>query len=358
MQSSALTLAPTVRVRRSRCLIGFWEGSEFVLENYVTGKQASISPAVAQLLSFQLDYEIVSEILRRWDFVPDAEQLLGCLLGQDLLVMEGSHLDAKEESIESKWAWNHPARHFHYATNSLEFECDPETQRRDLSARASEHPPPSPYKDSAPIVVDLDRTFKQTSGEFWDTLLNRRTCRSFSGEPISKEAFADVLLWTWGKTHAVSDSEVGDYVLKTSPSGGARHAIEVYPVVLAVRGVAPGIYHYSVRHNGLVLLKPGAFADLVEGLCSDQAWLRSAAAVFFMTAVVERTMWKYRHSHAYRVLHLDAGHLGQTFHLVCRRLGLGPFTTAATRNEAIERELGLDGVSEIVLYTAAVGVPA
>jgi hypothetical protein len=44
--------------------------------------------------------------------------------------------------------------------------------------------------------------------------------------------------------------------------------------------------------------------------------------------------------------------------LVCTRLGLGPFTTAATRNRAIERELGLDGVSEIVVYTAAVGVPA
>jgi SagB-type dehydrogenase family enzyme len=113
-----------------------------------------------------------------------------------------------------------------------------------------------------------------------------------------------------------------------------------------------------VRHNALTLLRQGAFADLVVDLGSGQRWLRNAAAVFFMTAVVQRSMWKYRHSHAYRVLNLDAGHIGQTFHLVCTRLGLGPFTTAATRNRAIERELGLDGVSEIVIYTAAVGVRA
>jgi hypothetical protein len=55
---------------------------------------------------------------------------------------------------------------------------------------------------------------------------------------------------------------------------------------------------------------------------------------------------------------LDAGHLGQTFHLVCTSLGLGPFTFAATRNPAVEQALGIDGVNEIVLYTAAVGVPA
>jgi hypothetical protein len=39
------------------------------------------------------------------------------------------------------------------------------------------------------------------------------------------------------------------------------------------------------------------------------------------------------------------------------RLGLGPFTFAATRNPAIEETLSGDGVNEIVLYTAAVGVP-
>lgn len=77
-----------------------------------------------------------------------------------------------------------------------------------------------------------------------------------------------------------------------------------------------------------------------------------------MTAVVNRTMWKYKQTNAYRVIQLDAGHLGQTFHLVCTSLGLAPFTTAATQDIAIEQELGIDGVSEIPIYTAVTGVPA
>jgi SagB-type dehydrogenase family enzyme len=107
-------------------------------------------------------------------------------------------------------------------------------------------------------------------------------------------------------------------------------------VVLAVDGIEPGIYHYSVRDNGIVSLRTGGVADLAVELCAGHEWLRTAAAAFFMTAVIERSAWKYPSSHAYRVLHLDAGHLGQTFHLVCTERGLGPFTFAATHNPAIE----------------------
>jgi SagB-type dehydrogenase family enzyme len=76
-----------------------------------------------------------------------------------------------------------------------------------------------------------------------------------------------------------------------------------------------------------------------------------------MTAIVARSMWKYKQAQAYRVMQLDAGHLGRTFHLVCTALGLAPFTTAATDDLAIERELELDRVSENAIYTAATGLP-
>ena len=84
---------------------------------------------------------------------------------------------------------------------------------------------------------------------------------------------------------------------------------------------------------------------------------RGVVGTFFMTSFVPRTMWKYNHSHAYRVLLLDAGHLGQTFHLVCTALGLGPFTTAAINGACVEGALGIDGTSEIVVYGAATGFP-
>jgi SagB-type dehydrogenase family enzyme len=209
---------------------------------------------------------------------------------------------------------------FPLATNDLDFVSDPAEQLDYLLCRATETPPPSPYRDYDRPGTALAHRHNDRTGHFWQTLRRRRTCRSFTG--------------------------------------GARHPIEVYPVVLAVNDIEPGIYHYSVRDNSIVPLRTGSVVDLTVELRAGHECIRTAAAVFFMTAVVERSAWKYPSSHAYRVLHLDAGHLGQTFHLVCTELGLGPFTFAATHNPAIEAALGIDGVTEIVMYTAAVGIPA
>jgi SagB-type dehydrogenase family enzyme len=75
-----------------------------------------------------------------------------------------------------------------------------------------------------------------------------------------------------------------------------------------------------------------------------------------MTAVSPRTMWKYQHPRAYRVVLLDAGHLCQTFCLVATWLGLAPFCIAALKDTLIEKELRIDGVLESVLYVAGVGL--
>jgi SagB-type dehydrogenase family enzyme len=80
--------------------------------------------------------------------------------------------------------------------------------------------------------------------------------------------------------------------------------------------------------------------------------------LFLMTAVFPRTMWKYHHARAYRVVLLNAGHLCQTFCLVATWLGLAPFCTAALKDTLIEKDLGIDGIRESVLYVAEVGVPA
>lgn len=77
-----------------------------------------------------------------------------------------------------------------------------------------------------------------------------------------------------------------------------------------------------------------------------------------MTAVFPRVLWKYRFSHAYRVVLLDAGHLCQTFCLVATWLGLAPFCTAAFADSLIEKDLRLDGIMESPLYLAGVGMPA
>jgi SagB-type dehydrogenase family enzyme len=90
-------------------------------------------------------------------------------------------------------------------------------------------------------------------------------------------------------------------------------------------------------------------------LCAGQDWIRHCSALFVMSAVLPRVMWRYHFSRAYRVLLLEAGHFCQTFCLVATWLGLAPFCTAALVDTKLEEELGLDGTNETVLYAAGVG---
>jgi hypothetical protein len=52
---------------------------------------------------------------------------------------------------------------------------------------------------------------------------------------------------------------------------------------------------------------------------------------------------------------LDAGHIGQTFLLAATWLGLAPFCTMALADTNLERDLGVDGVSESAVFAAGFG---
>jgi SagB-type dehydrogenase family enzyme len=131
--------------------------------------------------------------------------------------------------------------------------------------------------------------------------------------------------------------------------------VEVYLMALRVKGLDAGLYHYAAEAHALGPISRGATAQQARAYCADQRFVAGAAALFIMTGVFERTMWKYPHPRAYRVVLLDAGHLGQTFCLTATRLGLAPFSTAAVKDSLIETDLGIDGVAESVLYVTGIG---
>ena len=126
-----------------------------------------------------------------------------------------------------------------------------------------------------------------------------------------------------------------------------------------VDGLAPGLYHYAVEHHALELLDDLAGRDLVQlnlELLAGQAHLASASVVFYLTSRYARTFWKYpRHAKAYKVLLLDAGHLSQTSYLVCARLGLAAFVTAAINEVNIDNLLGLEAYTEGAVLATGCG---
>ncbi|HEX6751586.1 MAG TPA: SagB/ThcOx family dehydrogenase [Longimicrobium sp.] len=338
-------------------MVAHWDAGEFLLENYLSHRRVAVPPLVAHLLHGLDGYASSAEIAERLG-IPGAAELVAELAAANVLVCKGSDLELQDLAVEERWPWGRAAAFFHYSAQNIVFHEDLRKEAELLAELASAVPPPPVYKDYGAPGLQLPGTQDDDLGGFWDVLRQRRTRRSFSGDAVSLDDFARVLLWTWGRSQVLHDPVFGEYVVKTSPSGGARHPVEVYPLVLRVNGVEPGLYHYSVRCHALSQLRSGFFADEAARLCAGQQWVADAAAVCFMTAVVQRSAWKYRQPHAYRVIHLDAGHLGQTFHLACTALGLAPFTTGASRETEVQQFLEIDGVSEIPMYVAAFGVPA
>jgi SagB-type dehydrogenase family enzyme len=134
------------------------------------------------------------------------------------------------------------------------------------------------------------------------------------------------------------------------------HPLEAYVMIRHVEGVAAGIYHYGAAEHRLEVLRKGLRSGEIVKMLGGQRWAGEAAFVVLLTAVFGRTQWKYEHARAYRVVLAEAGHQCQTFCLTATWLGLAPFCTMALADTQIEKALGIDGVSESVLYAAGAGV--
>ena len=188
-------------------------------------------------------------------------------------------------------------------------------------------------------------------------LLERRTWRRFSRAPLPLTSLGQLLGLTNGVQQWATLRGQGDLPLKTSPSGGARHPLELSVCARRVEGLRPGVYHFTPP----IVIASSSSRDMrgqfgYQRYFPTQFWYEDAAAVVFFTAVVSRYLWKYTTARAYRALLIEAGHQCQTFCLAATDLGLAPFCTMALHDAHIEEDLGIDGVSEAVLYTAGVGV--
>jgi putative peptide maturation dehydrogenase len=196
-----------------------------------------------------------------------------------------------------------------------------------------------------------------------DALLNARsTCRNFDAAATLPLADLASLLHRVFGAQSTRDLADGVAMLKkNSPSGGGLHPVEAFVLAQRVAGLAPGAYHYQpVAHALVAMPAPDGVAEPVAAiahqLVAGQAWFANAPALVILVARFRRNFWKYpRHPKAWRVVHLDAGHLSQLFYLGATELGHGAFVTGAINDAAIERLLGLDGLEMGALAICGLG---
>lgn len=355
------SVLPHRRYRLTPAAEFYWEGSRLVAENYYRNLAVTVAPELAPVVLAIVgtlgEWRTLHEVR---EALPSVEPFLLLMafskLHEARIILADDDPLLEHESDLTVWdSWG-SARRFHFSMRHVKYEALDAEYVSELFAQGPQPLAYKTYHDRPQI--DLSRPSLEPSQALFQALMQRRTVRTFSDAPVSAEHLSTLLYLTWGRTGWIDSRAFGPLLRKTSPSGGARHPIEVYAAVRAAEGVPAGMYHYSVKDHALELLEN---TDREAILCAttpdNEPTLREAAVVFVMTGVFARSMWKYKNARAYRVLLMDAGHLGQTFHLVCTSLDLGPFTFAAFDEASVDATLGLDGIHEGALYMAATGHP-
>jgi SagB-type dehydrogenase family enzyme len=143
-----------------------------------------------------------------------------------------------------------------------------------------------------------------------------------------------------------------DGARRTVPSGGALYPLELYPVVLAVQDVEPGVYHYDPFVHRLADLARET-GSLGPALVNPELLDRTSVAVV-ITAVFWRSRFKYG-QRAYRFALLEAGHVAQNLLLAAAALELEALPLGGFYDRRLEAAIGVDGVDESAIYLLLVG---
>ena len=189
-------------------------------------------------------------------------------------------------------------------------------------------------------------------------LENRRSRRKYGESPLELEE-QSFLLWAAQGVQSVNEYRT----LRTAPSGGARHPLELYAFVNRVTGLRPGLYHYLALEGQLERVEgwAGETAPLTAAL-AGQAFAGEAPVCLVWTCVPYRGEWRYD-GHGLKDVLLDAGHSCQNVYLACEELKLGCCALAAYGQEEMDGLLGLPSgetdskEAEFALYACCVGRP-
>jgi SagB-type dehydrogenase family enzyme len=325
-----------------------------VVVDYALGSERVITPLEAAVLT----------ALDKWT---SPRELVGILPGvrlrslhaavrrlhQHQVIESSDETEHRRRRRLKRWAsWSPEAALFHFSTKngthaSLDEAIESVEEWRILDP--VDHSPRARRRRARVALDDVD-----AETPFARVLNARRSWRRFGPDKVSLSDLSTLLGLTWGVQGWMHVRPEMRLALKTSPSAGACHPIEAYVVARRLEKVPPGVYHYDADRHELERIRRGLPASAVTALLR-QSWFKDCAAVFFMTAVWQRSQWKYRFPRAYRTVLLEAGHFAQTFCLTATSLGLAPFCTASFADSRVERLLRIDGITEGVIYATGVG---
>jgi SagB-type dehydrogenase family enzyme len=327
---------------------------QFIAYNFLEKSVFECSADLLDLLSRLNDWTECEDLQRDLsDFSPEeVDSILQGLVSVGALIQEGSSDAEKEREYSSTWTWGLPAALMHFSVQDNPYITVPEAE--DLQRE----------KVRTVGLVELHRANGEAALRLPDPIkgkdliglmARRRTIRQALPLPVKLEQVSDCLFSGLGITGWMRNC-VGMLPLSMTPSGGGRNPYEAYLFARNVEGLERGVYHYSALGHSLERVADLGDDDITS-LIGGQEWGDDKPCMILLCAHMERTMWKYEDPNAYRVIMIEAGHIGQNIMLVATQNGLTACPTAALNHARAKSILGLKDITQAPIYALTLSAP-
>jgi SagB-type dehydrogenase family enzyme len=238
-----------------------------------------------------------------------------------------------------------------YHENSKTGRYDAYPKNETVLARMREIPESLSY-DSFPVVA-LPTSRVPFTLSLEEAMVARATARRMESCKISLEHISALFGLAYGITRDLREQGY-PRTFRTVPSGGGLYPLEIYFHTRAAEGLDAGTYHFSPDSNLLHQIRRGDDTDTIAKALVQQNLATQSALQYFLTAVFERSYFKYG-ERSYRFILIEAGHVAQNINLVATACGLGCVNIGGFFDREVDSFLGLDGIAHSTIYMGAIG---
>ncbi len=183
-----------------------------------------------------------------------------------------------------------------------------------------------------------------------ETIVQRRSVRHFTAEPISPSQLSQIL---WA-AQGITDTSLK---YRAVPSAGVTYPLEIFIACgkKAIEEIDDGIYHYNIDNHSLTRHHQGDVRLELAEAALDQEFIYEAPVDIIICAVYRRTLMRYG-DRGERYVHIEVGHAGQNIYLQATTLGLATVAIGAFYDEQVRNVLRLDKQYKPI-YIMPVGRP-
>ena len=227
------------------------------------------------------------------------------------------------------------AQHYHQRT-----KYDPKTIEQKSKSGLDWSTQPVPYKDyKLGFEVDLkpylEKEPKRVDNEWrWWQRLSR------------------LLIDSYGLTAKVMTFSGTPMYLRSAPSAGGLYPAEIYIVSRGTSLLEAGLYNYQVRTHSLWRFWDNHPWQDLQASCFWHPALETTQLALVVSAVFERSAWRYQ-DRAYRRVFLDSGHLLGNLEVAGTLCDYRPHLIGGFADELLNQLLYLDGESESAIALLA-----